>query len=308
MRLLFCSDPLAPAQPDLAYEAEVAAADELGIPYDLMHVEALVNEQNPERAVRRVPIHDQSELVLYRGWMLTVAQYAQLYAALASRGVRLINDPAAYRTVQYLPDAYPFIERYTPRSVWLRTAGQVSDGALAELLAPFGESPVVVKDFVKSRKHEWEEACFIPSAADRQSAACVVRRMLALQGDDLNEGLVVREYIPFTPLGTHPQSGMPLTKEFRVFVFDGVPVYTTEYWDAADYDEVRPPVDLFADVMRSVPSRFFTMDVAQRRDGGWMIVELGDGQVAGLPDHANARDLFRVLQARWPGMHQTVGS
>src|SRR6185437_12624265 len=102
MRLLFCSDPLAPAQPDPAYAAEVTAAGDLGIPYDLVHYEALVNDQNAERAVRRVPTYDQPELVLYRGWMLTAAQYAQLYAALAARGVRLINDPAAYRTVQYL--------------------------------------------------------------------------------------------------------------------------------------------------------------------------------------------------------------
>ena len=33
------------------------------------------------------------------------------------------------------------------------------------------------------------------------------------------------------------------------------------------------------------------MDVAQKMDGDWMIVELGDGQVAGLPEKAD-EDLF----------------
>jgi hypothetical protein len=50
---------------------------------------------------------------------------------------------------------------------------------------------------VKSRKHEWAEACYIPSAADRQQVECVVTRFLALQGDDLNKGLVFRVYATF---------------------------------------------------------------------------------------------------------------
>jgi hypothetical protein len=30
---------------------------------------------------------------------------------------------------------------------------------LAALVAPLRRGPAVVKDFVKSRKHEWDEAC-----------------------------------------------------------------------------------------------------------------------------------------------------
>ncbi len=47
-------------------------------------------------------------------------------------------------------------------------------------------------------------------------------------------------------------------------------------------------------------SRFFTMDVARRRDGGWMIVELGDGQVSGLPREADADRSYSALSERWP--------
>lgn len=41
-------------------------------------------------------------------------------------------------------------------------------------------------------------------------------------------------------------------------------------------------------------SRFFIMDVAKRIDGDWMIIELRDGQVAGLPERA---DVFAFYQA-----------
>jgi hypothetical protein len=67
-----------------------------------------------------------------------------------------------------------------------------------------------------------------------------------------------------------------------------------------NYGGVMPSVETFADVMLSVPSHFFTMDVAEQRDVGWLIVELGDDQVARPPDHADVRNLFRALQTRWP--------
>jgi hypothetical protein len=35
-----------------------------------------------------------------------------------------------------------------------------------------------------------------------------------------------------------------------------------------------------------VRSHFFTTDVAERRDGDWLIAEPYDAQVAGLPDPA----------------------
>ena len=44
---------------------------------------------------------------------------------------------------------------------------------------------------------------------------------------------------------------------------------------------------------------FFTMDVARRVDGEWLIVELGDGEVAGLPDGADPAAFYRALQGRW---------
>jgi len=252
------------------------------------------------RAVRRLPPQPDPGLGVYRGWMVTPDQYRLLYEALGAKGLRLLNDPAAYRHCHYLPESYPVIEPHTPRSVWIKTGGDVSTDEIMDMLRPFGSAPVVVKDFVKSRKHEWSEACFIPSASDRAAVERVVRRFLELQGDDLSEGLVFREFIEFEPLGRHPKSGMPLTKEYRLFFLDGQPVFWTPYWDEGDYAGLTPPVERFAAVAGGVRSRFFTMDVAQRRDGDWMIVELGDAQVAGLPDHADVESFYKALRERWP--------
>jgi hypothetical protein len=39
------------------------------------------------------------------------------------------------------------------------------------------------------------------------------------------------------------------------------------------------------------------MDVARRRGGEWIVVELGDGQVAGLPERADVEGFYRGLVA-----------
>ncbi len=300
MKPVFCSDPLNPRQPDEAYQAEAAAAERLGIPFTLVDHDALAHDNDPAKAVRRVLPQPDPGLGVYRGWTLTPEQYRLMYEALAAKGLRLLNHPTAYRHCHYLPESYSVIEPHTPRSVWIKTTGDVSTDEIMELLRPFGSAPVVVKDFVKSRKHEWAEACFIPSASDRASVERVVRRFLELQGDDLSEGLVFREFIEFEPLGRHPKSGMPLTKEFRLFFLDGQLVFWTPYWEGANYQGSVPPVERFATLAEGVRSRFFTMDVAQRRGGDWLIVELGDAQVAGLPEHADVDDFYKALRDHWP--------
>jgi len=87
-----------------------------------------------------------------------------------------------------------------------------------------------------------------------------VRRFLELQGPDLNEGLVLREYVELEPL------------------------VALDYWPDCGYGDSRPSLDEFTEIAKTIPSRFFTMDVALRTTGEWIIVELGGGQVSGLPD------------------------
>jgi hypothetical protein len=135
----------------------------------------------------------------------------------------------------------------------------------------------------------------IPSAADSAAVERVVGRFLALQGPDLNVGLVFREYVPFEPLAAHAKSGMPLSKEFRLFFLDGALLLAAPYWEAGTYGTLQPPIDLFLPVARTIQSRFFTMDVAKRQGGGWLIVELGDGQVAGLPESADVSAFYQSL-------------
>lgn len=300
MKFVFCANPLNRREPDIDYQAEVCAVQKLGFEYVLINYEALVDENDVFKAVNRIAKQSDSELAIYRGWMLKPSLYNQLFNALSERGINLINNPIAYTHCHYLPESYSVIESFTPKSVWMRTSAKVDIELIIELLRPFGSEPIVLKDFVKSRKHEWNEACYIPSASDCKAVESVVRRFLELQGSELNEGLVFREYINFELLAQHSKSGMPLTKEFRIFFLDGEPMYSVECWEEGDYQKLIPPIQYFSQLAKAVQSRFFTMDVAKRIDGDWMIIELGDGQVAGLPDNTDVMDFYQALLKLFP--------
>lgn len=173
----------------------------------------------------------------------------------------------------------------TPASVWASyPPGAPPDAeALALLAAPLGAGPGIVKDFVKSRKHEWDEACFVPELTDHARLSAIVSRFFALQDDSLAGGLVLRAYEPFAAGG-----------EARVWWVHGTPVLVTAHPDspghlpAPELGAVRPAV-------RALGCPFVTTDLALREDGRWRVVEVGDGQVSGLPAGADATTLFAAL-------------
>ncbi len=287
-----------PRLPDELFQREASAAASLGIEFSLVDFEALVNLNDADKAVRKVrQTANAIELAIYRGWMLSPTHYQALYDALLRRGIKLINDPASYKHCHYLPQWLPLFEKETPHSAWLdkESFGAELIGSVMQLLSVFAGKPVIVKDYVKSEKHHWVDACFIPDSSDRERVERVVSRFLELRGDDLEGGLVFRRFVNFKALATHSKSGMPLTKEFRLFVLNGQIVHWFKYWEEGDYGHLLPPLAQFANLVTKPKSHFFTMDVAQAEDGQWFVVELGDGQVAGLPETVSAVDFYSSL-------------
>jgi hypothetical protein len=134
------------------------------------------------------------------------------------------------------------------------------------------------------------------TSADKTNVIAVVNKFVELQAADLNEGLVFREFVELEALTNHSESGMPLTKEFRVFVKKGQPLAMYKYWDEGDYQNVEPVLEEFEPIIPAIKSNFFTMDIAKRKNGGWIIVELGDAQVAGLPENADKMAFYAELR------------
>jgi len=261
----------------------------------------LVDFDNPTKALRKVQPSANKETAIYRGWLLKPKFYEILYESLKAKNFELINSPLSYKHCLYLPESYDLIKEHTPMTVWLKKVHFINSfDKIHELIKVFGESPIIIKDFVESQKHYWNEACYIPNASDFNKVDNVVKRFLELQGEELNEGIVFREFVKLEFLIYHPKSGMPLSKEFRIFFFDGEPLQIVHYWDEGDYGEedIKPELSDFLDVAQKIQSRFFTMDIAKVENGDWIIIELGDGQVSGLPTKTNLPEFYRSIKEK----------
>ncbi|MFJ8251961.1 ATP-grasp domain-containing protein [Streptomyces sp. NPDC094466] len=285
---LFCGDPLRPSRPDPQFADEVAAARATGGRIALLDHDALL-AGDAAGAVARVA--RDSGPYWYRGWMVPSDRYAELEAALGARGCALLTGAAAYRRAHELPGWYEEFAGLTPRSVWCATAPGApppTAGELAALAAPLGPGPGIVKDFVKSRKHEWHEACYVPELADAGRLAAVVGRFVGLQGTFLSGGLVLRSFEPFVAGG-----------EARVWWVDGAAVLVTAHPDTPGAVSVPEPA-LPREAVGRLGPRWVTTDLALREDGVWRVVEVGDGQVSGLPAGAETGALFAALAGAGP--------
>ncbi|MBW8483592.1 ATP-grasp domain-containing protein [Actinomadura parmotrematis] len=283
LTVLFCVDPLHPRRVDPHFSREAGAVRDHYGELALIDHEAL-RAGDAEAAVRAVP-RDLGP-AWYRGWMLSGAEYTALAGALKRRGVQLLTHPDDYRRAHELPGWHDTFAGLTPNSVWrpLPPGGDPgAPGDLAELVRPLRAGPGIVKDYVKSRKHEWDAACYVPDVKDAAGLRAVLTAMIALQEEHLAGGVVVREFEPFDDGG-----------EARVWWVDGEPALVGPHPDEPG-GEPLPELAAVAPAVRALGCRFITTDLARRPDGAWRVVEVGDGQVSELPASADPMDLYAHL-------------
>lgn len=291
---LFCSDPFDITKVDPDYQEEWDAVATLTAKAFLFDFDALVAEGSVVRATRGIPKAVAQQRLVYRGWMLTPEQYVLLFEQLCGLGYTLINDPVTYKTCHYLPETLEFIRDHTPLTLF-EPKGSNPDILIDRAAFTFGRTPVIIKDYVKSEKHHWETACYVPDASDSAFLRQSIQNLIELRGASLNGGIVIREFVALKHLTLHSKSGMPLTEEYRLFFLDNRLVAVFPYWEEGEYTDELPDFSTFTERAETIPSAFFTMDIARTTSGELLIIELGDGQVSGLPDSSLALPFYKML-------------
>ncbi|MFD6888598.1 ATP-grasp domain-containing protein [Streptomyces sp. NPDC059957] len=285
--VLYCSDPLNERRPDAHFAEEARAVRAAGGDIGLIDHDALL-AGDAGRAVARVP-SGAGEL-WYRGWMIPAARYADLDAALRERGCALRVTPDAYRRAHELPGWYEAFAGLTPPSRWLATLpGQTPEpDRLADAAAGLPSRAGIVKDYVKSRKHQWAEACHLPDLADRAAVHRVVNRFVELQGEDLAGGVVLRAFEQFT-------AAEGVATEVRVWWRDAEPRLVTAHPDSPYAEAAAPDLGPVRAAVAELGCAFVTTDLALRADGAWRVVEVGDGQVSDLHREVDREAFVRLL-------------
>lgn len=250
--------------------------------------------------------------VFYHGWMMDWNTYHDFNQFCKGRGHLLTNNLDNYVCGHHFDAWYDKLEGLTPKSTILKVPAKqwkpqpelrpMIDAVLA--FQKENKCAVIIKDSVKSLKHDWNEACFIPADANPFHVAKVVSTFLTIKTnyDDFQGHFVVRKFENLKQIGTHPKSGMPISQEYRAFVLNGKVISQDPYWEG-DYDAETPPESLINEIAKRMyndgstlfGSNLFTIDTAQLADGSWTCIEVGDGQVSSIPPKADKDKFFRNL-------------
>jgi len=148
------------------------------------------------------------------------------------------------------------------------------------------DGPYVVKGCTNSKKHKWNKLMF---AANKRQA---VEIGIELSQDGLigQQELLYRKYEPLVEFEVGID-GLPFSNEWRLFFLNDKLLSYGFYWShASDAEEINlkgcPDEALeLAQKVSSLASEyvnFYVIDVAQKLDGSWVLVEMNDGQMSGL--------------------------
>lgn len=208
--------------------------------------------------------------------------YADQQKDIKYTGASLINDYHQHRYVSDLQNYVVDLKELTPQT-WNSCSDLPDDMAF------------VLKGETFSKKGQWQTSMFAP---DKKAAIEVYGRLM---DDSLigTQNIYIRRY---EPMVTYMEgvNGMPITKEFRFFVAYRQILSGGYYWqnyidelpEKPDSNEV--PKEFLREVIERVgdQSNFYTIDVGISISGKPFVVELNEGQQAGL----SCNDPFEMYQ------------
>ena len=201
--------------------------------------------------------------------------YASTYQELQREGIRLVHSPDEYLRATRLPQWYPLLEDLTPKSLWF------SEPPDPQVVADELGWPIFMKGARQTSRHK--RSLSIIAGPDE------LRRALDHYVEDPILGwqdVVCRTLAPLRPVEDPDPERIPSSYEFRSFWWRGELAGIGRYWwEGAEYDlredERAGALGVARGAARRLNVPFLVVDVAQRTDGEWIVIECNDGQESG---------------------------
>ena len=230
MHIIYPQDYFNPKQPDELFLDEAAA-------FKISGLQISVWNQKPIK----------EGIYLYRGWMLSEKEYADLEKLMTENNSSLIVNKDQYFYAHYLPNWYEKLKDLTPETVVVTTENLVND------INGLDWEKFFVKDFVKSL------------TTSRGSIANSKEEVVQIVEELKNKRSI--------------EGGICLRK-----VKDFVTESETRYFCLNK--NILSPNESIPDIVKEVVSRidlpFFSVDIIKDKEGKEWLVEIGDGQVSDL--------------------------
>ena len=208
-------------------------------------------------AGRISPKPEPEAICVYRGWMLNTTEYLHYVATVITNGATPLTSIEQYLAAHHLPNWYPILTRWTPQTeVFPLEAVNLAN--LVNVCKQLGWAKFQIKDYVKSLKTAGGSVAIEPEQIP-EIAANMEKYRGTIEG-----GICVRQWENFIP-----------DTETRYFVVNG------RYFGQDIAFDLRA-MRILESIKNLVPSPFWSVDIAQRMDGEFRIVEIGDGQVSDI--------------------------
>ena len=209
----------------------------------------------------------KEDFCIYRGWMLNPSKYEDLYYFLLCNNIGLVNAPCEYNECHLFPIVYQEIKEFTPKILCFQNASDIDWDYVNKTFERF-----MVKDYVKSEKGtDFPEFFTTPIVASEMNKN--ISKFIEMRGKLYTGGIVLKEYVKLKKYGDH-------TNEYRAFYLQNKLLSVCRNSNQPESCSLIPP-DFFSQ-FSYLRSSYYTVDFAELQDEGWIILEVGDGQVSGL--------------------------
>lgn len=223
--------------------------------------------------------------VVYRGWMLSAEEYRGLQLALEARGLTMLTDLSSYLQAHSMDGWIEGLSELTPATVILPAT--VSDEELLEAAATLpSDHGFFLKGSVKSEPE-------FSRAQTPEELPGLLERFRDFSGIGSDGKIALRSFVPLNGA----------VAELRTWWIDGYlslidihPNFTKKgLEDPMDGHRLEnSAIDFTAKLapkIKDLTNRFLTADIALTAAGDWILLELGDGQVSGIPESYNGDEL-----------------
>ncbi len=158
--------------------------------------------------------------------------------------------------------------------------------------------PVFMRSDGTANKHDWENSCYVASEDQMGSHICNILEMTAMTMFGLSfNGVAIREFLDLDWKFKAMYGKMPIAREFRMFVRDGVLECWHPYWPPASIDnptipnwydvlkELQTPseaelkhITRLAETVGRVVGDYWSIDLCQTKNGSWYMTDMAIGE------------------------------
>lgn len=294
LHILFPSDYFDRKKVDDIYQNEYEIAKALGFECYLFSYDEFLSNGDmclyPKLDILPENSTHEMTVIMYRGWMLSINKYRELYAKLNSRGLTLLNSEENYENCHHFNKSYKYLEEYTPNILVLENALSFDVSKLKDNFNDY----FMMKDNAKSVKGQNFPNKISVNITQKEFNE-LVSDFILKRGNLYTGQIILKQFVDLKLYGAN-------SNEWRAVYFYGEPITVTKNSNQNSNAKKVPDSLLGEQNLRALNSLFYTIDFAETNDNKWIIIETGDGGVSGLTPSQNILEYYSKILNRWNEM------